>query len=144
MRLGRGLKFKLQLSAVSPNHQIDLGTLIDLMDANKLATIRTYSQVFSNSPNEKFLLMILCSQAKLENDNRGLNVKRGIRAKCEMGWRPCMPPLGYYNRAFSGIRDIVVDPVRGPIVKEMFFKAAYLGYSGRKLKKWLENISFQN
>lgn len=121
----------------------DLGTLIDLMDAKKLVNIRTYSQSFSDSPNEKFLLMILCSQAKLENDNRGINVKRGIRAKCQMGWRPCMPPLGYYNRAFGGIKDIVIDPVRGPIVKEMFFKAAYLGYSGRKLKKWLDSINFK-
>lgn len=121
----------------------DLGSLVDLMDADKLCVIKTYSQVFSNSPNEKFLLMILCSQAKLENDNRAANVKRGIRAKCEMGWRPCMPPLGYYNRAFGGIKDIVVDPERGPVVKEMFFRAAYLGESGRKLKKWLNNINFK-
>ena len=120
----------------------DLGSLIDLMDAKKLLRIRTYSQVFSDSSNEKFLLMILCSQAKLENDNRGINVKRGIRAKCEMGWRPCMPPLGYYNRAFGGVKDIVIDPVRGPIMKEMFFRAAYLGQSGRKLKKWLDSINF--
>ncbi|MCL5071382.1 MAG: recombinase family protein [Actinobacteria bacterium] len=117
-------------------------SLIDLMDAKKLLSIRTYSQIFSDSPNEKFLLMILCSQAKLENDNRGINVKRGIRAKCDMGWRPCMPPLGYYNRAFGGIKDIIIDPVRGPIVKEMFFRAAYLGESGRKLKKWLDSINF--
>ncbi len=121
----------------------DLGSLVDLMDADKLCVIKTYSQVFSNSPNEKFLLMILCSQAKLENDNRAMNVRRGIRAKCEMGWRPCMPPLGYYNRTFSGIKDIVIDPERGPIVKEMFFRAAYLGESGRKLKKWLDSINFK-
>ena len=120
----------------------DLGTLIDLMDAKKLATIRTYSQSFSDSPNEKFLLMILCSQAKLENDNRGLNVKRGIRAKCEMGWRPCMPPLGYYNRALNNIKDIIIDPERGPIIKEMFYRVAYLGQSGRKIKKWLDSINF--
>jgi len=120
----------------------DLGSLVDLMDVERLLRIKTYSQIFSNSPNEKFLLMILCSQAKLENDNRAANVKRGIRAKCEMGWRPCMPPLGYYNRAFGGIKDIVIDPVRGPIVKEMFFRAAYLGQSGRKLKKWLDLINF--
>ena len=121
----------------------DLGVLVDLMDIEKLLRIKTYSQIFSNSPNEKFLLMILCSQAKLENDNRGLNVKRGIRAKCEMGWRPCMPPLGYYNRAFGGIKDIVIDPERGNVVKEMFFRAAYLGESGRKLKKWLGSINFK-
>ncbi len=40
----------------------DLGSLVDLMDSNKLQQIRTYGQSFSNTPNEKFLLMILCSQ----------------------------------------------------------------------------------
>jgi hypothetical protein len=60
-----------------------------------------------------------------------------------MGWRPCMPPLGYYNRAFGGIKDRVIDPLRGPILKEMFFRAAYLGESGRKLKKWLDSINFK-
>lgn len=112
------------------------------MDVEKLLTIKTFSQEFSNSPNEKFLLMILCSQAKLENDNRGLNVKRGISAKCEMGWRPCMPPLGYYNRALNNIKDIIIDPERGPIIKEMYYRTVYLGYSGRKIKKWLDSINF--
>ncbi|CAK9251829.1 unnamed protein product [Sphagnum jensenii] len=102
----------------------DLGSLVDLMDSNHLVHIRTFGQSFSNTPNEKFLLMILCSQAKLENDNRGVNVKRGIRAKCEMGWRPCMPPIGYYNRAFNGVKDIVEDPERAPYIKEMFERIA--------------------
>jgi DNA invertase Pin-like site-specific DNA recombinase len=117
----------------------DLGSLVDLMDDKKLVKIRTYSQSFTNTPSEKFMLMILCSQAKLENDNRGENVKRGIRAKCEMGWRPCMPPIGYYNRAMAGVKDIVVDPDRGPFVTEMFKKVAK-GDSGRKIKAWLDNI----
>ena len=53
----------------------DLGKVVDLMDQGILQEIRTYGQKFSNNPNEKFLLMILGSQAKLENDNRGVNVK---------------------------------------------------------------------
>ncbi|QQS44711.1 recombinase family protein [Candidatus Roizmanbacteria bacterium] len=53
----------------------DLGVIVDLMDQGKLKEIRTYSQTFRNTPNDKFLLMILCSQAKLENDNKGINVK---------------------------------------------------------------------
>ena len=48
----------------------DLGAIVDLMDQKLLLDIRTYGQKFANSPNEKFLLMILGSQAKLENDNR--------------------------------------------------------------------------
>jgi len=117
----------------------DLGSLVDLMDDKKLVKIRTYSQSFTNTPSEKFMLMILCSQAKLENDNKGENVKRGIRAKCEMGWRPCMPPIGYYNRAMAGIKDIVIDPDRGPFIEEMFSRAAN-GDSGRKIKLWLDSI----
>lgn len=116
----------------------DLGMVVDLMDQGKLQQIKTFSQSFSNNPNEKFLLMILCSQAKLENDQKGINVKRGIRAKCNMGWRPGMPPIGYYNRAFAGVKDIVVDPDRGHIVTEMFERVARNGDSGRTLKKWLD------
>jgi DNA invertase Pin-like site-specific DNA recombinase len=55
------------------------------MDEKKLINIQTFGQTFSNSPNENFLLMILCSQAKLENDNKSINVKRGLRARVEMG-----------------------------------------------------------
>jgi len=54
----------------------DLGQVVDLFDQKKLIEIRTYSQSFKDNPNEKFLLMILGSQAKLENDQKSQNVKR--------------------------------------------------------------------
>lgn len=44
----------------------NLGSIVDLMDSKHLFEIRTHGQIFTNSPNEKFLLMILGSQAKLE------------------------------------------------------------------------------
>jgi hypothetical protein len=113
------------------------------MDRQKLTTIRTFSQTFGNNPNEKFLLMILCSQAKLENDNRGINVKRGIRAKCEMGWRPGVAPIGYINRSFNGVKDIVPDLDRAPFVTEVFNKAAQ-GWSGRRIKEWADSAGFDN
>src|SRR5271167_1910629 len=75
----------------------DLGRIVDLMDQGKLQEIRTYGQRFTNNPNEKFLLMILGSQAKLENDNRGINVKRGLRTRVEMGLWPAIAPTGYLN-----------------------------------------------
>lgn len=120
----------------------DLGAIVDLMDQGKLLHIRTYSQMFSNNPNEKFLLMILCSQAKLENDNKSINVKRGIRTKCDMGWRPGVAPLGYINRAFGGVKDIIPDPERGEIIAEVFRKAGQENWSGRRLKTWLDEQDF--
>lgn len=119
----------------------DLGRIVDLMDQELLVDIRTHGQRFTNSPNEKFLLMILCSQAKLENDHKGENVKRGLRAKCEQGFRPGVPPLGYIHdkSASKGQKRVLVDQERAPTIKEMFEKVAYENWSGRNLLTWLNN-----
>lgn len=118
----------------------DLGSLVDLMDQRKLIHIQTYGQTFSNSPNEKFLLMILCSQAKLENDNKSINVKRGLRARVEMGLWPCRPPTGYTKfKRMDQKCESIIDKDRAPIIKEMFEKVGYDGWSGRKVWTWLKD-----
>ena len=117
----------------------DLGSLVDMMDQGRLVEIRTYGQYFKNSPNEKFLLMILCSQAKLENDNKSINVKRGLRTRCEMGLWPAPAPIGYQNDKQEGRKGVVhIDLERAPIVKKMFEKVAYEKWSGKKVYHWLK------
>lgn len=117
----------------------DLGSLVDLMDQKLLLEIRTYGQHFRNSPNEKFLLMILCSQAKLENDNKSINVKRGLRTRCEMGLWPSVAPTGYLNEKRVDRKGyVMIDPERGHIVKQIFEKVAYERWSGRKVYHWLK------
>lgn len=121
----------------------DLGALVDLMDQKKLVEIKTHSQRFTNNPNEKFLLMILGSQAKLENDNKSINVKRGLKTKCELGLWPSVAPTGYLNSKNKDQKGVVfVDPARAPTIKEMFTKVAYEGWSGRKIFRWLRDIKF--
>ena len=117
----------------------DLGSVVDLMDEKKLLEIRTYGQSFKNSPNEKFLLMILCSQAKLENDNKSINVKRGLRTRVEMGLWPSVAPTGYLNEKRSDRKGyVMIDPDRGHIIKKIFEKAGYEKWSGRKIYNWLK------
>lgn len=124
----------------------DLGRIVDLMDSGKIHEIRTYGQKFTNSPNEKFLLMILGSQAKLENDNKVVNVKRGLRARCEMGLWPCTAPTGYLNSTSKEKScHVEIDTHRAPVVKKMFEKIAYEKYSGRRLHAWLKDeIKFRS
>lgn len=116
----------------------DLGAIVDLMDQGVLKEIRTHGQTFTDSPNEKFLLMILGSQAKLENDHRGVNVKRGLRTRVEMGLWPGMAPIGYLDQKEMDKKcQKIIDPDRAPIIKQIFEKVAYEKYSGRKVYHWL-------
>lgn len=118
----------------------DLGAIIDLMDQKLILEIRTFSQRFTNNPNEKFLLMILGSQAKLENDNRMINIKRGMRARCEMGLWPTTAPTGYLNSKRTDQKcQVFIDPERAPIIKKMFEKVAYENWSGRRIYIWLKD-----
>lgn len=122
----------------------DLGAIVDLFDQKKLIEIRTYSQRFTNNPNEKFLLMILGSQAKLENDNKSINVKRGLKTKCELGLWPSIAPTGYLNSKNKDQKGVVfVDPDRAPVIKDLFQKVANEGWSGRKVYRWLKDIKFK-
>lgn len=82
--------------------------------------------------------MILGSQAKLENDNRGVNVKRGLRTRCEMGLRPGVAPTGYLNEKRMDRKcQVLVDPDRAHVIKKIFEKVANEHWSGRKVYHWL-------
>jgi len=124
----------------------DLGSVVDLMDQHHLIEVRTYGQQFRNSPNEKFLLVILCSQAKLENDNKSINVKRGLRTRVEMGLWPNPAPTGYLKEKRMDRKcETLVDPDRAPIIKKMFERVAYEKWSGRKIYNWLKfDLNFKS
>lgn len=122
----------------------DLGAVVDLMDKGALIEIRTYTQKFTNNPNEKFMLMILGSQAKLENDNKMINIKRGLRARCEMGWRPSTPPTGYLSEKHVDKKcQVRPDPKRSIMIRQLFEKVGNEGWSGRQAYRWLTKSGFK-
>lgn len=125
----------------------DLRSLVDLMDQGKLIQIRTHGQTFTNNPNEKFLLMILCNQAKLENDNRGKNVRRGLRFMCEQGKRPGLPPIGYKlyrDPEYLSQKSIIIQDIeRIHFIKKMFDYVTEYGFSGRQVNEYLYDEGFR-
>ncbi len=99
---------------------VDTGKLIYLLDIGKLLEIVTPGQTFKNTPNDKFMLNLFCSTAKLENDNKGVNVKRGLKTKADMGWLPSGAKPGYTNDPYAekGNKRIKEDIERFPIIKK--------------------------
>ena len=117
--VGNGL-LVWSVNRISRN-SMDTGKIIYLLDEGKLSEVRMPGQVFHNAPYDKFVLALLCDQAKLENDNKGQDVKRGLRAKCEKGLYPAPAPTGYKNEKYAerGTKQILPDPERFDLVRKM-------------------------
>lgn len=116
---------------------IDTAALVNLMDVGKLQAVITNQQIFWNTPMDKFMLALLCGQAKLENDNKSINVKRGLQGKVRRGWRPGCAPIGYLNSKVKekGERDIVVDEERFPLVQKLWALFLSGKYSVRQIQR---------
>ena len=115
---------------------IDMAHLVDAFDRGKLQVIVTNTQVFRNTPMDKFMLGLACGQAKMENDSKGENVKRGLVTKREMGYLPGVAKIGYMNDyGEKGYRTIIIDPERFPVVKKVFKMYLTGKYTVRKLHR---------
>lgn len=116
---------------------IDAARLVDLFDQGKLIEIVTQQQVFRNTPQDKFMLTLFCSQAKMENDNKSIDVRRGLLKKCEMGYPPGVAKVGYVNDyGEKGKRSILPDRERFELVKKLWEMFLTGKYSVRKLLEY--------
>ncbi len=116
---------------------IDTGRIIYLMDLGKLQEVITPEQSYKNYPQDKFMLNLLCSQAKLENDTKSVNVKESLKLKAERGVFPGKARPGYKNNSEKpqGLRDISAHPVYFPLMRKLFDLALTGNYSVERLAK---------
>ena len=116
---------------------MDSALLIDLMDRCKLIEIVTPGQTFRNTPIDKFMFMLSCSQAKMENDKKGIDVKRGLDKKASLGNFPGHAPLGYMNDPYAqkGEKIITTDPERYDLVSKAWKLALTGTYSVLEIRK---------
>src|SRR6266849_2081549 len=112
-------------------NSIDGGKIIYLLDTKVLKDLKFATFGFENNPQGKFMLSIIFGYSKYYVDSLSENVKRGIRAKAENGWRPNHAPLGYQNDKESKI--IVKDPVRFPLVRKIYELMLTGAYSPRQI-----------
>ena len=100
-------------------NSVDAGRIIYLLDTGKLKDIKFCSYTFENTPEGKWMLSMVMSQAKYQVDKLSVDVKRGNRQKWDGGGITWRAPLGYVN---AGRRhsDITPDPERFVLVRKMW------------------------
>ncbi len=115
---------------------MDTALLIGLLDSGKLIEIITPSQTYRNTPMDKFMLALACGQAKMENDKKGIDVKRGLEKKARLGMFPGPAPFGYLNDKYAerGNKKIKSDPERLPLIRKMFNLMLSGAYSPLKIR----------
>jgi site-specific DNA recombinase len=99
-------------------NSVDGGRIIYLLDRKLLKDLKFATSSFENNPQGKFMLSIIFGYSKYYVDSLSENVKRGIHAKLEKGWRPNRTPLGYRNDKDTGL--IAKDPIRFPLIRKMY------------------------
>ncbi len=110
--------WKLDRLARNP---VDGGSINWMLQEGIIKHIQTFDRAYY--PEDNFLLMYfefgMANQFILDLSK---NVKRGLRAKLEQGWRPNLAPLGYLNDKTKGKgrNEIVKDPERFALVKKMW------------------------
>ncbi len=116
-------------------NSVDGGRIIHLLDRNRLKDLKFATSSFENNPQGKFMLQIIFGYSKYYVDSLSENVKRGMRAKLELGWKPNKPPTGYKNE--PELRTIVSDIETFPIMKKLFEKAVTGSYTIAQLERML-------
>lgn len=127
------LCWKLDRLARNP---VDGGRIIWSIKNSGLA-IHTPSQTYSREDENTILMYVEFGMAQKYIDDLGKNVKRGIKAKLEMGWLPGSAPMGYINKLDD--HTVVPDPERFPIVRKMWDLALTGAYSIEQIRQKANN-----
>src|SRR5262249_22472283 len=84
-------------------------------------SLRSATEPIDDTPAGKFMEGVLSAVAQFDNDVRSARVRDGMRASRERGRFVHVAPLGYINAARrKNGPSLVIDPVRGPLVRQAF------------------------
>lgn len=128
--------WKLDRLARNP---VDGGTINWMLQQGAIQHIRSFER--SYYPTDNVLMMsVEFGMANQFVRDLSTNVKRGFRAKYEMGYPPGIAKIGYLNDyGKKGQRKIKADPERFELVRQLYLEFLTGKYSVRKLHEYAKN-----
>lgn len=122
----------------------DVERVIALLESGLLKQIRTPSQEFKNEPFHKYMLVQAVANAKLENDQKGVNVVRGLKSKIRSGDWIGWARIGYENFGNKkGQKWVDKDETRWEIVRNCWDMFATGSYSIPQIKAYAEKMGLR-
>ena len=106
----------------------DWGLLVDKMGV----TIRSAVEDLPDNPAGRLMSDNLAAYARFYSAQLGERTRDALYTKARSGIYPTYAPIGYLNES----RNIVIDPVNGPMVRELFIRYARTDDSLAGLASW--------
>lgn len=106
----------------------DGGRVIQALDDKVLQEIRTPYEIFRQEDN-RMMLYVLFGMSNDFSRQISANVKRGNRQKYERGEFLGRAPIGYLNAKVGNSRNIVPDPIKAPLIQQLFTEYSTGKYS---------------
>ncbi len=108
---------------------LDGGRVIQALDDKVIQEIRTPYEIFKQEDN-RMMLYVLFGMSNDFSRQISANVKRGNRQKYARGeFLGGFAPVGYTHAKVGNSRNIILDPIKAPLVKQAFEEYATGKYS---------------
>ncbi len=109
-RLARNVGDHLTIKAVLHKHEV------------KLVSV---SQSIEDTPEGNFMDLIIAGVNQLQSQITGRKTSKSMDERFRSGWWPTRAPIGYLNAGTPDNPDkriIILDPIKAPLIKELFEK----------------------
>ena len=115
---------------------VDGGAVIWAVNDKGLSLI-THEKSYSKS--DSLLMHVELGMANQFIIDLSINVKRGLKTKAQMGWLPSGAKPGYMNDKYAnkGLKTIMTDPIRFPIIKKAWELLLTGAWSPPKIQRYI-------
>jgi len=96
---------------------------------------------FTN-PSGRFVADIQAAQATHYSFNLSREAKKGLYGRLKQGYYPFLAPLGYIDN--GGGKEKTIDPIKAPLVKQLFELYTKQGFTTRRLAEEMYNRGLRN
>jgi site-specific DNA recombinase len=123
-------------------NMLDGGRIIHMVDTGQIKDMKFPTVDFQPTSQGKLNLAMLFGMSKYYVDKLSEDIQRGHRQKLRDGIWPAFSPIGYLNDRKS--RTIVIDPVRGPLVRKAFELYATGEYTFDQITETVNGVGLTN
>jgi site-specific DNA recombinase len=107
-------------------------------------SLRSATEPIDDTSTGKLMEGVLASFAQFDNDVRSERTRAGMRAALEIGRWTFLAPLGYINAPRALGKSLMIDPERGPIVRQVFDEYATGRFTKQQVLQHVTEAGLRN